>query len=388
MIKKCAVELGIIIFVSLMFFGCASMPRPEEMKAQAANYQLPRLPEEGKAIVYVVRPSTYAQSVSLHVYIDNKEPQSEVGSTMGGQYICFNLTPGTHTILSKGENWSEKNVSAKAGDIIFIQQETSMPILSEVRNKLLNLQDYEGKYYVKMIAQGKIISNSQTNISKTPIAPSSASTVSTIPSANQDILGISVGPAGGVRGVIVKTVVPGSPCAEVLEPGDTIFAVTAVGQAGSKVNMSNFQEEISKLQPGMTVKLLLDLKTIREVSCAIPTKLSHTPMSVAQSAKTDIFIGTVTGGNFAKGFGFSNINIKLEVTDDNGFKNIFFVRSDSKVFDTGGNQIEYTKAHGIKGRKISIEYFTITDGTGGDPSRSDFAYEIGQKGVRVLRLLD
>jgi hypothetical protein len=388
MIKNFILKSVIIFLVLAMFWGCASMPRPEEMKAQIVNYQLPTLPEEGMAIVYVVRPSTYAQSVSLHVYIDNKEPKSEVGSTMGGQYICFNIKPGAHMILSKGENWAETNVSAKAGDIIFVQQETSMPILREVRNKLLNLQDYEGKYYVKIISQGRTISGNQTNISKTPVAPSSTSTASAIPSANQDILGISAGPASGGRGVIVKTVVPGSPCAEVLEPGDTIFAVTPVGQAGSKVNMSNFQEEVAKLQPGMTVKLLLDLKTIREVSCVIPTKLAHTPMSVAQSAKADTFIGTVTGGNFAKGFGFSNINIKLEVTDDNGFKDIFFVRSDSKVVDAAGNQIEYTKAHGIKGRKISIEYFTITDATGGDPSRSDFTFEIGQKGVRVLRLLE
>ena len=82
------------------------------------------------------------------------------------------------------------------------------------------------------------------------------------------------------------------------------------------------------------------------------------------------------------------MNVKLEVTADNGVKDIFFVRSDSKVFDLSGNQIDYEKAHGIKGRKIAIEYFTITDATGGDPTRNDFAFEIGQKGVSILRLLD
>ena len=107
-----------------------------------------------------------------------------------------------------------------------------------------------------------------------------------------------------------------------------------------------------------------------------------------QNEKTDTYTGTVTGGNFAKGVGFSNINIKLEVTADNSDKAIFFVRSDSKVIDAGGNQIDYIKAAKSKDKKVEIKYFTITDATGGDPSRSDFAYEIGQKGVRVLRFLE
>ena len=107
-----------------------------------------------------------------------------------------------------------------------------------------------------------------------------------------------------------------------------------------------------------------------------------------QNEKADTYTGTVTGGNFAKGVGFSNMNIKLEVTADNSDKAIFFVRSDSKVFDASGKQIDYLEAARSKDKKVEIKYFTITDATGGDPSRSDFAYEIGQKGVRVLRFLE
>jgi len=60
-------------------------------------------------------------------------------------------------------------------------------------------------------------------------------------------------------------------------------------------------------------------------------------------------------------------------------KLFFFVRSDSKVIDASGKQIDYLEASRTKGKKVKIEYFTITDATGGDPSRGDFAYEIGQK---------
>jgi hypothetical protein len=220
-----------------------------------------------------------------------------------------------------------------------------------------------------------------------------SSSASVIPSGNQNILGISVDPTSGVRGVIVKTVSPGSPCEGVLKPGDTIFAFDLIGQGdsrvgGVKVNTDNFQAEVSKIQPGMTVKLLLNLRSIRQVSCTIPANQSYATGIGTQNAKVDTYTGTVTGGNFAKGVGFSNMNVKLEVTADNSDKAIFFVRSDSKVIDASGKQIDYLEASRTKGKKVKIEYFTITDATGGDPSRGDFAYEIGQKGVRVLYCLD
>ena len=106
------------------------------------------------------------------------------------------------------------------------------------------------------------------------IASSSASAIS---SGNQNLLGISVEPTTGVRGVVVKTVSPGSPCEGVLKPGDTIFAFDLIDQNGSrvggaKVNIDNFQAEVSKMQQGMTVKLLLNLRPVREVSCTIPEK--------------------------------------------------------------------------------------------------------------------
>ena len=216
---------------------------------------------------------------------------------------------------------------------------------------------------------------------------------SAIPLENQNILGISVEPTSGVRGVVVKMVSPGSPCEGVLKPGDTIFAFDLIGQGdlrvgGAKVNGSNFQAEVSKIQSGMTVNFILNLRPLRQASCTIPANQPYTTGIGTQNAKADTYTGTVTGGNFAKGVGFSNMNVKLEVTADNSDKAIFFVRSDSKVIDAGGKQIDYLEAFRSKDKKVEIKYFTITDATGGDPSRSDFAYEIGQKGVRELRFLE
>jgi hypothetical protein len=99
----------------------------------------------------------------------------------------------------------------------------------------------------------------------------------TDPSENKNILGINVEPTSGTRGVVVKTVAPGSPCASVLKPDDKIFGWYIYDQGnsmlfGAHINANNFQSEVSKIQPGMTVKFLLSLRPIRQVSCTIPAK--------------------------------------------------------------------------------------------------------------------
>lgn len=111
-------------------------------------------------------------------------------------------------------------------------------------------------------------------------------------------------------------------------------------------------------------------------------------VAVTPPAAEGTFVGTITGGSYAKGVGFSNMNLRLEVVGDTGEKITFYVRSDSKVFDQGGTEINYLEAQRGKAKKVEIHYFTIRDGSGGDPSRSDFAYEIGHKGVATLRFLN
>lgn len=136
--------------------GCATLPSPEAMKAEAADYQLPKLPEAGKAIVYVVRPSGLGALIRFNVFVDDQEAASEVGYTRGGQYIYFNLPPGTHTIMSKAENWADVSVKADAGDIIYIQQEPAMGLIM-ARNSVVKLEDYQGKYHVKKLTLGTVL---------------------------------------------------------------------------------------------------------------------------------------------------------------------------------------------------------------------------------------
>ncbi len=150
------IKAGFLAVLLAILSGCATLPSPEEMKADVAQYKLPKLPEPGKAIVYVVRPSAVGGVIRFNVFVDNQQPESEMGYTRGSQYIYFNLTPGDHQIHSKAENWATAAVSAKAGDIIFIQQDASMGIIM-ARNNIFNIPDYQGKYHVKYLTVGTIL---------------------------------------------------------------------------------------------------------------------------------------------------------------------------------------------------------------------------------------
>lgn len=154
--KKRAFTTVLIAAAISVFAGCASVPTPEAMKAETVNFQLPKLPDSGKAMVYVVRPSSLAGLIRFNVFVGDQEAQSEMGYTRASQYIYFQVSPGEHKIYSKAENWAEAQVSAKAGDIIYIQQEPSMGVIM-ARNTIAKIEEFQGKYYVKTLTPGTMI---------------------------------------------------------------------------------------------------------------------------------------------------------------------------------------------------------------------------------------
>lgn len=103
----------------------------------------------------------------------------------------------------------------------------------------------------------------------------------------------------------------------------------------------------------------------------------------------DVFVGTITKGNLAKGWGFSVINMKIHVTAQDGTEKIFYIREDSLITLADGTSTNVRKmSMSIKEKKVEIRHAPIRDDTGGSPSGSGFSYEIGQNGVLVLRFLD
>jgi len=145
----------VLIFIAT-FSGCASTITPDEMKAAIKGFSLPAIPDVGKAVVYIVRPSKMAGKESFEVYVDNKNIKSAIGYTKGSQYIYFSIEPGRHVILSRAENWAEKTINVNAGDIIYIQQVPERGA-QMAKNSLYAPFDYQGKYYVKTLKLGTLI---------------------------------------------------------------------------------------------------------------------------------------------------------------------------------------------------------------------------------------
>ncbi|WP_211824174.1 hypothetical protein [Kistimonas asteriae] len=98
-----------------------SMPAPSEPeKANPAA-----LPEQGQAMVYVIRPHFTGVLNHFEVYLNGKTAEDRVGYTQHYEYLAFPVEPGRHTIYSKGENWSEIGIQLREGEFIFLEQKAS-----------------------------------------------------------------------------------------------------------------------------------------------------------------------------------------------------------------------------------------------------------------------
>ena len=148
-----------VVSIALLY-GCASAPSMEAMQAEVAQCSLPKAPVADKGLVYVVRPSNAGMMVRFNVFLDDQEADSEMGYNRGNQYIYFYVTPGTHVIRSKAENWAEVTVTAKAGEVISLKQEVEVGVVM-ARNSLKVLNDVEGRYLVKDAALGAIAKDSK-----------------------------------------------------------------------------------------------------------------------------------------------------------------------------------------------------------------------------------
>lgn len=150
------IGFSFLAFLVLILQGCANLPSTEVMRAETANFQLPKQPSPGKSIVYVVRPSNIGALVRFNIHVDSKDDAAEVGYTRGGQYIYFSLPAGSHKIYSNAENWAEMTLNTKTGEIIYLQQEPAFGIIM-ARNNIFRIEETQGKYYVKTLSLGELI---------------------------------------------------------------------------------------------------------------------------------------------------------------------------------------------------------------------------------------
>lgn len=127
-----------ILFVFLVSFmaGCSAvgkMPTAVDLKIRDLS------PPEGKALVYVLRPTSFGSIVKMEVTANGQY----IGATGGKRYIYTILDPGKYIFSSKAENTSELHLVLEPGKTYYIEQKVKMGIIM-ARNELLRLDDIEG----------------------------------------------------------------------------------------------------------------------------------------------------------------------------------------------------------------------------------------------------
>lgn len=158
MIKN--ISKAFALFALVLLYGCASAPSADKMQAELAGYSLPKAAVADQGLVYVVRPSSVGTLVRFNVFLDDQEANSEMGYTRGNEYIYFYVTPGSHTINSKAENWADLKVDVRAGEVVYVKQEVDMGFVM-ARNSLTKLSDVEGRYLVKDASLGTVAKESK-----------------------------------------------------------------------------------------------------------------------------------------------------------------------------------------------------------------------------------
>ena len=119
---------NIIIFVLavLLLISCAMqvamVSEEEDLMAKAME------PPEGKALVYIIRPSNLGKPFKFEVNCDGVY----IGGTAGMLYIYVIVDPGNHLFVGIAENTSELEISAEAGKIYYIRQRPMIGLFNPV----------------------------------------------------------------------------------------------------------------------------------------------------------------------------------------------------------------------------------------------------------------
>jgi hypothetical protein len=97
-------------------------------------------PEAGKALVYVVRPTSMGYAVKSFFLVDD----AIAGINRGSSYFYVQVDPGRRVFWSKSENIDALELTVEAGRTYYIQQQVQIGGF-RARTKLSVLDEAEGK---------------------------------------------------------------------------------------------------------------------------------------------------------------------------------------------------------------------------------------------------
>ena len=128
-----------IVFIAVIFVITACSTSKTVTQNTYDKYKT-LTPPEGKAIVYIVRPSVVGTIVPFKVSCND----SLIGSTTGNKYLIIVLEPNTYKFISEAENDVELELKIEPGKKYFIEQKPKMGIVM-ARNELILLNNEEGE---------------------------------------------------------------------------------------------------------------------------------------------------------------------------------------------------------------------------------------------------
>lgn len=133
-------NIVLLLFTTVLFSSNGfSQKAPKEKDSIAKSM----VPIEGKAIVFIVRPSGYGSAIDMDVHRDS----SYIGTTSAKSYLYTIVEPGTHLFTSKAENKSKLELVAEPGKIYYIVQQIKMGIMY-ARAHLKPVTEEEGKKFL------------------------------------------------------------------------------------------------------------------------------------------------------------------------------------------------------------------------------------------------
>jgi hypothetical protein len=108
-----------IVVVAFVAGGCASVPMASTDKDNSAKTFRAK---PGMANIYVYRNETFGAALKMPVVLDGKL----AGDTASKTYFLFEVAPGKHELIAKGENDSVLPLTVQAGSNYFVWQEMKM----------------------------------------------------------------------------------------------------------------------------------------------------------------------------------------------------------------------------------------------------------------------
>jgi hypothetical protein len=142
--------LFVIVLLSFMAFGCATMntvnQMPTEIDTKVKNLQ----PPSGKSLVYIVRPTSLGKPFAGIISANDEY----VGTTQGNMFVYAVLAPGGYKFKVTGQDTdSEVDVTLEANKIYYIKQGV-FPAVFKGATSMSLLNNEEGREALKECTLG------------------------------------------------------------------------------------------------------------------------------------------------------------------------------------------------------------------------------------------